>query len=225
MPKLEVPIRGIAFDLDGTLIDSAPDLVAAAQQVLRELDAPGLSAARIVTFIGGGIELLVERTVTASLGRPPEAAVLQAAIEGFRRHYAAHLFDRSRVYPGVHQTLAALQARGLRNCCVTNKAAEFAVPLMVAAGLAPLLEFTLSPATPAERKPGPALLQQASKRLSVPLAALLMVGDSAADLGAARNAGCPVLLVRHGYGGDLGQAAPDGYVDDFPGLEPWIWPA
>jgi phosphoglycolate phosphatase len=217
------PILGAAFDLDGTLIDSAPDLVAAAQEALRVLGAPGLPAARIVSFIGGGIAVLVERTVTASLMQVPEPEVLAAATGAFRQHYAVHLFERSRVYPGVRETLERLQARGIRRCCVTNKAAEFAVPLLTAAGLDTVLEFSLSPGSAAERKPGPALLQQACARFEVGSSELMMVGDSDADLGAARAAGCPVLLVRYGYGHGLAGLGPDGFIDRLPELEAWVF--
>jgi phosphoglycolate phosphatase len=215
-------IRAVAFDLDGTLVDSAPDLVAAVQAMLRDLQLPGLADERIVGFIGGGVELLVERAVTASRAGTPAAAQLAAATRLFRQHYAKNLFVRSTVYPGVPALLATLRNAGLRCCCVTNKAAEFAEPLLVAAGLAALLEFTLTPVEAAQRKPSPRLLEQACTRFGLTAPQLLMVGDSGADFGAARAAGCPVVLVRGGYAHGLEQAEPEAFLDQLADLTGWL---
>ncbi|MBV9697137.1 MAG: HAD hydrolase-like protein, partial [Gammaproteobacteria bacterium] len=141
--------RAIGFDLDGTLIDSAPDLAVAANAALRGVGLAALPEPQIVGFIGVGMDRLMEDSLQASAGSVPEEPVRQAAQALFRRHYAAQIFVRSRVYPGVSAALQTLQARGLTLCCLTNKLAEFAEALLVAAGLRHHFAFVLTPAAAA----------------------------------------------------------------------------
>lgn len=214
MARLIDRLRAAGFDLDGTLIDTAPDLGAAANATLAELGLTLLPEARFPRLVGGGIAILVERALTESLGHPPEPALRGKALERFRENYAARLFERSRVYPGVIEGLGRLREAGLALCCITNKHSRFALPLLEAAGLASLFDFTLCADEPARRKPEPAMLLDACARFGIAPARMLYVGDSRTDVLAARAAGCPVAAVDYGYDAELGngEPQPDAFI-------------
>jgi phosphoglycolate phosphatase len=221
MPTLLAePFPAVGFDLDGTLIDTAPDLAKAANAMLAAMRAAPLPEARIRALIGSGIEHLVEGAVTASLGRKPGRAALAAALDSFRTLYSRHLFDRGRVYPGVYEGLESLRRNGVRLCCITNKAAAFTLPLLAAAALGKFFEFVLCAERPEQRKPRPALLREACRRLGVPARAMLYVGDSSADVLAARAAGCPAMTVSYGYGAAFPSESPDRMLDAITELAP-----
>jgi phosphoglycolate phosphatase len=203
-PGLAAPFRAAAFDLDGTLIDTAPDLVTAVNGVLTASGYPALPEARIRSFIGDGVEQLMWRALSASFGTgtvPPNT--LAMALGQFRDLYLDELFHRSRIYPGVVDTLQALSSAGLSLCCVTNKEQGLALPLLEAAGLARFLDFTLCAGQPQERKPSPVMLLSACARLGIRPRELLWVGDSSTDIRAGRAAGCTVVAVSYGYDQNL----------------------
>jgi phosphoglycolate phosphatase len=179
--------------------------------MLVEFGRTPLPVSRIAGMIGHGIERLVEGALGASAG---DAVQLDLAFALFRRCYAERLFVESRVYPGVTEGLAALEAQGVPCCCITNKPGVFALPLLEAAGLAGGLAFTLCADSPRLRKPAPDLLLDACLRLGLAPAQMLFVGDSSLDIEAARAAGCPVALVSYGYrrGVDSGVARPDWII-------------
>jgi phosphoglycolate phosphatase len=222
-------IRAVAFDLDGTLIDTMPDLVAATNSMLRILGTRELPEAKVKELVGDGVERLVHRAVTASIGgSPSENADLatipcgggETPLVVFRRVYSQELFKRSRVYPGVMPTLHALRRSGKRLCCITNKNSLFALPLLEAARLSEWLAFTLCADREEDRKPNPAMLLEACSRLAVAPAEMMYVGDSYVDIQAARAAGCGIVAVSYGYGkprrpDDL---APDALIDTFTAL-------
>jgi phosphoglycolate phosphatase len=199
MTRLVDRLRAVAFDLDGTLVDSVPDLAAAANAMLATLGRRTLDDAAIAAMVGDGVDKLVERALVAS-GIAPDAATSSEARAAFRARYADALFVRSTVYPGVVEGLTALRDKGLPLACVTNKASAFTLPLLDAAGLAPAFALTLCADDPRQRKPRPDLLHAACVHFEIPPEALLYVGDSAADAGAARAAGCPFAAVDYGYG-------------------------
>ena len=222
-PGLFARLRAVAFDLDGTLVDSAPDLAASANAMLEALGHARLPEARVAALIGNGIDRLVEGVLVASTGRPADARPLAAAMALFHRCYAERLFDRSRVYPGVVDGLEELDAIGIARCCITNKASAFTLPLLDAAGLSGRLAFALCADRLEERKPAPDMLLAACLRLGIAPEEMLYVGDSNIDIGAARAAGCPVAVVDYGYhqGFQLAAARPDwiiGSVADLPQL-------
>ena len=210
----EMTIRAAAFDLDGTLADTAPDLALAANAMLATLGQPPLPERRIALLIGEGIDRLIEGVLVASGGRQPAPAVLATATELFTRRYAERVFDRSRVYPGAVEGLRTLNGLGIRLCCVTNKHSRFTVPLLDGAGLAGYFAFTLCADRADERKPAPALLLAACERLAVEPDELLYVGDSRVDIAAARAARCPVAIVDYGYhhGASLADGNPDWII-------------
>lgn len=188
------PRHAVLFDLDGTLLDSIPDLAEACQRMMRELGHPPHDLETIRSFVGKGMVNLVTRCLGDA-----SAEAVDAAVAVFRRHYAAVNGDATTLYPGVVPTLEALAARGVPLACVTNKPAAFTEPLLARCGIADYFAVTVSGDTLAEKKPHPAPLQHACRLLGVAPAAALMVGDSANDAEAARAAGMPVLLVTYGY--------------------------
>jgi len=188
------PIRSVTLDLDGTLVDTVPDLAAAANGMLRELGRPEYDMDTIAGFIGRGIPKLVERCLP---DLDAEAVAKAQAI--FRRHYAVENGLRSRLYPGVLEGLQALRAAGLPMAVITNKAAAFTEPLLVATQLASWFEFAVSGDSLPEKKPHPMQLLHACQRMGTTPAENLHIGDSRHDAAAARAAGCPVFLVPYGY--------------------------
>ena len=203
------PIRSVTVDLDGTLLDTIPDLAAAANAMMRELGRPEFPLETVATFVGRGIPKLVARC----LPDLDEAAV-EAAQAIFRRHYAIENGRRSTIFPGVLDGLQAMRDAGLRLAVITNKAAAFTEPLLVASGLAPWFEFAVSGDSLAHKKPHPAQLLHACERMGTSPAENLHIGDSRHDAAAARAAGCPVFIVPYGYneGDDVQEIDCDAIV-------------
>lgn len=192
-------LRAVAFDLDGTLIDTAPDIASATNRMLTGLGAPALPRDQIRLMIGEGVDMLIRRALIASRRAVPGEADLAVARALFREAYGQTLFRESRVYPGVADGLARVTNAGLRLGCVTNKDATFTLPLLEAAGLRQYFDQVLCPASAVERKPAPTLLLQLCSRLDLTPEVLLMVGDSHLDVAAGRAAGCRVVAVSYGY--------------------------
>lgn len=187
----------VLFDLDGTLLDSIPDLSEACHRMMVELGRPPHDIEVIRTFVGKGMINLVRRCLAES--GSAEAAEVDAAVEVFRRHYAVVNGECTVIYPGVVEALAAFEAAGVPMACVTNKPGAFTGPLLARTGIARFFSVTVSGDTLPDKKPHPAPLLHACAQLAVPAAAAWMIGDSANDAEAARAAGIPVLLVTYGY--------------------------
>jgi phosphoglycolate phosphatase len=198
MHRLVEAARAIAFDLDGTLVDSAPDLALAANRMLAALGERELAEERVAAAIGEGIDALVARTLAESAGREPAPDRIEEGRKLFRDFYAERVFDRGRVFDGVREGLERL-ARHRPIGCITNKARPFTEALLAKARLARFLGFLECADGPEQRKPAPFLLLAACRELGIAPRELLYVGDSALDLAAARAAGCPVVLVSYGY--------------------------
>jgi len=206
------PIKAVLIDLDGTLLDTVPDLADAANAMLAELGRLTLPVDTIRDFVGKGIPNLVGRC----LGYPGESDAPDAhdALTVFKRHYAAVNGRRTRIYPGVLAGLQAMREAGLKTACITNKAAAFTGPLLEATGLAALLDLTVSGDTLAEKKPHPLPFLHLCERFGIAPAEALVVGDSRNDVAGARAAGCPVFCVPYGYseGEDVRDLGADAIV-------------
>lgn len=207
------PIRAVLLDLDGTLLDTAPDLSAAANAMLAELGLPQLPEGTVRDFIGQGIDHLVQRCLETS--RPGAAAqALPEAKRRFAEHYERVNGRASRVFPGVAEGLAAMRRAGLRLACVTNKSARYTVPLLERTGLAPLLDAVVSADEAGRRKPAPDVFLRACEALGASPAETLVIGDSGNDVVGGRAAGCRVYVVPYGYreGRDVRSLDSDGIV-------------
>jgi phosphoglycolate phosphatase len=187
----------VLFDLDGTLLDTAPDIATAAMRTLAALGRPAVPEARVREFIGKGIANLVERLLLETGGIP--AGGPRAATTRFEDEYLAGVAERSAPYPGVVEGLERFRAAGLALGCVTNKAGRFTRPLLAATGLAPYFGVVVSGDDVPRKKPAPDAFLAAAAALGVAPAEAWAIGDSLNDVLAARAAGCPVAVVPYGY--------------------------
>jgi len=194
-----LPVKAVVIDLDGTLLDTAEDLADAAEAMLVDMGMPAVSLAEIKTYIGNGVSRLVKRSLTRDMQAEPDAALFEAALARYEKHYGEHVSRKSTVFPGVVEGLQALRAGGYRLACITNKAARFTHPLLKDTGLFEYFELILSGDTLAKKKPDPLPLLHACQVFGVQPDELLLIGDSLNDTQAARAAGCPVFCVPYGY--------------------------
>lgn len=217
-------IRLVAFDLDGTLVDSVPDLAVAIDLVCRDLALPLPGAVAVRQWVGDGVRRLVKRALTGGADDEPDTHLFQRGMVLFRRYYRAHLSDHTRLYPGARAVLDELYASGLRLACVTNKSGEFTAPLLEALDLQRYFGAVVSGDTLAARKPDPEPLLHAARTLGVAPAAACMVGDSANDMRAARAAGFLPLAVSYGYGNaaEVAAVGPETLLGSLPELPPWL---
>jgi phosphoglycolate phosphatase len=190
--------RAVIFDLDGTLVDSAPDIQGALNRLLIERGLSALDLKTVIGMIGDGTSKLVERGFAAA-GAPLAPESLPAANDRFIAHYADHATDLTAPFPGVIDTLKRLIAEGCRIGVCTNKTQSLAEQIIDETGLAPYIEITVGGDTPVGRKPEPGSLLEVIARLDATPKTSLMVGDSRNDVMAARAAGVPVALVTFGY--------------------------
>lgn len=186
---------GLVFDLDGTLVDSAPDIAAATNAMLADLGYQALSAETIAGFVGNGVVLLVERTL-AHVGASSSP---QAALDRFRAHYDAAPADLTRAYPGVPEALAALRFSGLPLGVCTNKPEGPARAVLDALSLDDFFEAVIGGDTTDALKPDPLPLVTAFDKLGIPPAEGLFVGDSEVDAETAAAAGVRFALHTRGY--------------------------
>ncbi|MFN7086724.1 MAG: phosphoglycolate phosphatase [Burkholderiales bacterium] len=192
-------VKAVMIDLDGTLLDTIPDLAKAANMMLEELGRPVLAESLIRAFVGKGIPKLVERTLTGSLEGAADAALYARALPIFERHYASVNGRHTTVYPGVREGLDRLREQGFPLACVTNKAGSFTLPLLARMGLAPYFAEVVAGDTLPRKKPDPLPLTHTCEKFGIEPRDMLMIGDSLNDAQAARAAGCPVFCVTYGY--------------------------
>lgn len=208
----------IVFDLDGTLIDTAPDLIATLNVLLAEQGVAPLGLASARSMIGRGARALIARGFEAA-GAPADAETLDRLFERFITHYRANIAIDSRPFPGVIAALDRLASSGARLAVCTNKRTDLSLALLAALDLTHHFAAVIgADATPAA-KPDPRHLILTVQRAGGQIKRAVMVGDSASDLGAARAAGVPVILVSFGYtdvpARDLGA---DALIDHFDQL-------
>lgn len=188
----------IAFDLDGTLVDTAPDLIGTLNVLLQEEGLPALPLADARPFIGRGARWMIERGFEAA-GQHLHPTRLQALFERFLVHYRAHIADESRPFPGCEAALDALKARGAKLVVCTNKLTDLSVALLEALGIAGRFEAVIGADLAPAIKPDASHLQAAVDAVGGDIGRTIMVGDAATDAGAARNARAHLVLVSFGY--------------------------
>jgi phosphoglycolate phosphatase len=202
----ESRVKLLAVDLDGTLVDSAPDIAHCLGSALEAVGCKPPGEARTRVWIGDGLDALIARALahaaqtaefsTTGSGERQHAATLAA----FLACYRDNLFVRSRLYPGARATLDELRGRGVRLCCITNKRQALSEELLVLAGVRDRFELVLGGDSLPEKKPSPLPLRFAAESLGVAPWAATLVGDSHQDLRAARAAGYAFVLASYGYG-------------------------
>jgi phosphoglycolate phosphatase len=217
MSAVSFPLRvkAVTIDLDGTLLDTIPDLAVAANRMLQELARPPLEVELIRTFVGKGISRLVERTLAAGFDDAVDEELIKRGQRIFERHYTDVNGRHTTIYPGVKEPLTRLREQHFPLACVTNKSERFTVPLLGMIGLASYFEHVVCGDTLARKKPDPAPLLYACDALKIRPSEMLMIGDSVNDTQAARAAGCPVFCVTYGYneGFDVRELDSDALVD------------
>jgi phosphoglycolate phosphatase len=210
-------LRAAIVDLDGTLVDTLPDFDFVLNEVLRAMGLPAIARADVGRLVGKGSEHLI-RSVLAHVGADP--GLYTRAWDAYQQRYLEVNGEHAQVYPGVVDGLRALQRRGLRLACLTNKPTAFVRPLLAAKGLLGFFEVIRGGDDCERKKPDPLPLLKTCEALGTAPAHTLMIGDSSNDAKAARAAGCPVVLVTYGYnhGEPVRAVDADGYVDSIAGI-------
>lgn len=212
--------RMILIDVDGTLVDSVPDLAFCVDETMKRIGRAPWGEGPVRDWVGNGVERLVKRALVGRLDGEPDAVAFDKALPIFMEIYAQNISKRSLLYPGVLRGLDELQAMGYILGCVTNKAARFTEPLLRDLGVIEYFKIVVSGDTTPKKKPDPLPLFYAAEQLGVLPDESLMIGDSVNDVTAARQAGFQVVCVPYGYnhGQDIREAAPDAVIADLSEL-------
>ncbi|MES2050240.1 MAG: phosphoglycolate phosphatase [Pseudomonadota bacterium] len=207
-------IQAVIIDLDGTMVDTAPDFLVAINNMRAGFDLAPLDLDTIKRFVGKGSENLIHRVLAIDFSETQIQQHFAGALAEYQRHYLAINGAYSKLYPDVIEGLQALRARGLRLACVTNKPMAFTVPLMAKKEIASYFDLIYGGDSFARKKPDPIALLQVCTDFNLSPSQVLTIGDSSNDAQAARAAACPVLLVPYGYnhGEAIQNVESDGIV-------------
>ncbi len=210
----------VLIDVDGTLVDSVPDLAFCVDAMMSQLGLPSHGESKVRLWVGNGVERLVRRALVGKLDGEPDDALFSRAYPIYLKLYAANVSVRSVLYPGVREGLAWLKQQGFKLGCVTNKAAQFTLPLLKNLGVYDDFGIVICGDTLPLKKPDPAPLLHAAKHFGVSPQQSLMLGDSVSDVTAARAAGFKIICMSYGYnhGQDIRSAHPDAVIDSMAEL-------
>ena len=207
----------VVFDLDGTLVDTAPDLIEALNVVFTREGLPPIAYAAARNMIGGGARRMIESGLKLE-GRPMSGGAVDRMLADFVSHYADHIADRSQPFPGLDAALDHLAARECRFAVCTNKLEGLSRLLLEALGLTRRFEAICGQDTFGMQKPDPEMLRRTIHAAGGQLQRAVMVGDSGTDIATARAAGIPVVAVDFGYSetpvADLGPDRLIGHFDE-----------
>lgn len=214
MPKL------VLIDLDGTLIDSVPDLAYAVDTMMATLELPQRGEKCVRQWVGNGIERLVKRALTGELHEEPDQELYERALPLFKKAYAQCNGNHSKLYPQVKEGINWLKTQGYPIACITNKAEQFTLPLLQTLGIHDDFALIISGDTLPAKKPDPLPLLHAAQHFDVQPENALMIGDSMNDVQAARAAHFKIICVTYGYnhGEDIRLSNPDAVIDSFAEL-------
>ncbi|HBX56942.1 phosphoglycolate phosphatase [Pseudomonas sp. UBA2684] len=208
--------RLVMFDLDGTLVDSVPDLAAAVDKTLHALGRPAAGIERVRDWVGNGARVLVRRALAgdlhhAHIGESEASAALELFMAAYAESHAL-----TRVYPGVTETLDWLRARDIALAIVTNKPQRFVAPLLDEKGLCGYFRWIVGGDTLPQQKPDPAALLHVLKHAQVAHHQALFIGDSRSDVLAAKAANVPCVALSYGYnhGRPIAEEGPAQVLDD-----------
>jgi phosphoglycolate phosphatase len=214
----------IMIDVDGTLVDSVPDLSWCLDQTLKQIGLPprGETAAR--QWVGNGVIRIVQRGIANDLDAAHDEALFEKAMPIFRELYAENTSKRSTLYPGVREGIDYLKTTGIKLGCITNKDAEFTHPILKDLGLWDDFEIVISGDTLEKKKPDPLPLLYGAEKLGAKPEKSLMLGDSMSDVKAARAAGFEIICMSYGYnhGVDIRESEPDAVIDSMVELKSLI---
>jgi len=210
--------KAIVFDLDGTLVDSAPEIRSALNAAVASIGIEPFPLSEVQGFVGGGAAVALRRALTQR-GRDLDDQAFKNVLGVFYEVYAEVSKEGNGLYPGVVETLTTLRARGIPLGVCTNKAAHITAIALEALRIRALFSTVVGANDDIPRKPAPEMLLKALSGLGVTPAAGLVVGDSKSDVGSARAAGCPVIAVSYGYPhGPIASLGADAVIDRMPDL-------
>ncbi|OOF42258.1 phosphoglycolate phosphatase [Rodentibacter rarus] len=217
---MKTQFKLIGFDLDGTLVNSLPDLALSVNSALAEFDLPQAPESLVLTWIGNGAPVLIARAldwVKAQTGRALSEAEVEEVKARFNHYYGENLCNVSHLYPNVKETLEALKAKGYTLAVVTNKPTRHVQPVLSAFGIDHLFSEMLGGQSLPAIKPHPAPLYYLCGKFGIEPRQLLFVGDSKNDILAAHAAGCAVVGLTYGYNYNIpiSESNPDWVLDDF----------
>jgi phosphoglycolate phosphatase len=206
----------VLFDLDGTLIDTAPDICSAVNNGLKAASISPISELTARAYIGEGSAKLMHRAITKEIDGVAPENYFTKVYTGFCTHYSENLFVDSVIYSGALESLDELKSAGFKLGCITNKPYEYALPLLEKAGLAHLFDILLGGNSLKEKKPNPLPIIHAIEQTNSDRNKTVMVGDSITDLRAAKNADVYSICVSYGYHGgiDLKMHDPSIMIDN-----------
>lgn len=210
----------VLLDLDGTLVDSAPDIAFCVDAMLQRMDLPPRGEDKVRMWVGNGAERLVHRALCDDAEGIADPETFARAYALFSDLYEQNTSKRSRLYPGAREGLDFLRGSNVKLGCVTNKRGRFTEPLLRALGILNDFDIVISGDTLPKKKPDPMPLLHASEMLGAKPENALMIGDSLNDIEAARAAGFQIVAVSYGYnqGRDIAAARPDAVVDSLARL-------
>ena len=211
----------ILIDVDGTLVDSVPDLAYCVDAMMQQLGMPTHGIDKVRHWVGNGVERLVRRALIGQLDGEPDEALFEKAYPIFLELYAENTSKRSRLFDGVIEGLDYMRSAGYKLGCVTNKAEQFTVPLLKDLGVYERFAIVISGDTLAEKKPHPMPLLHAAEYFGIEPAKAMMLGDSISDVKAARAAGFQIVCMSYGYnhGLDIRDFNPDAVIDSMAELK------
>lgn len=205
----------VLIDVDGTLVDSVPDLAYCIDEMLKQLDMPIYGEDKVRNWVGNGVERLTRRALIGQLDGEPDDELFAKAYPIFLDLYDKNVCERSCLYDGVREALDFLKTQNVKIGCVTNKDAQFTLPILEKLGIKDDFEIIICGNTLEKKKPDPLPLLHGAEKLGATPEQSLMLGDSMSDVKAARAAGFNIICMSYGYnhGEDIRDYNPDAVVD------------
>jgi phosphoglycolate phosphatase len=207
----------VLIDVDGTLVDSAPDLAYCVDEMQKQLGLPEHGEEKVRHWIGNGVPRLVERALLGTLDGMPDKALYDKAYPLFLELYQDNVCERSCLYAGAREGIDWMKAQGWHIGCITNKATRFVLPILETLGVHDDFSLIICGDTLEKKKPDPMPLLHSAKHYGVAPENSLMLGDSISDVKAARAANFDIVCMSYGYnhGDDIRLANPDAVIDSF----------
>jgi phosphoglycolate phosphatase len=211
----------VLIDVDGTLVDSVPDLAWCVDEMMRELGMQVHGEQKVRHWVGNGVERLVKRALINKLDGEPDDTLYAKALPIFQDLYRDNTSKRSTLYDGVIEALEFLKGTGVQVGCVTNKASQFTLPLLEDMGIKKYFETIICGDMVERKKPDPMPLLQAAETMGADPLKSLMLGDSVNDVTAARAAGFAIVCMPYGYnhGDDIRDSNPDAVIDSMADIK------
>ncbi|MBT5784201.1 MAG: phosphoglycolate phosphatase [Candidatus Thioglobus sp.] len=214
----------IMIDVDGTLVDSVPDLAYCVDELMVLMGREKWGEAKVRHWVGNGVPKLVERSLTGELEGTVDKSDFDKAYPIFLELYAENTSERSSLYDGVREGLDYMKSEGYTLGCVTNKAEQFTLPILRDLGIFDDFGIVISGDTLEKKKPDPLPLLHAAKHFGIDSKDSLMLGDSISDVKASRAAGFEIICMSYGYnhGDDIRDANPDLVIDSMAELKDYL---